>query len=550
MSRPYKYKAEFTNLISASSIGEQESDRISKASLDSLVSLIPEGIDLEKNIDIMAVAFNAAVVNQFNKNHDGMATDTALAVSEYFKHKPTNIEHNKDKVVGHIVSSGFSSYGDNQIIEKDDISGLDPFNISLASVIYKVANKDFANLVVESCDPSSDKYNIVSASWEIGFNSFVIALGSKNLNEAEVLTDEKHIKEYKKYLKAFEGTGQTKDGTEVYRLISGSVFPLGIGFTANPAADVKGLVSLENKKKEEVGLEKEIKVKEDLSAEVERIEINTEDFLKKIKNYKKNYSHIEKTPVTSDKAILSLKNKMDMKEIIEQLKETIEASSTDKFSEEAVANIVKVVSDAIRERSEEYVKDKAEIEKQKEDVAQAKQDADEKLHKMEEELASAKDQLAEVQAEQKAAAALDLFNKRMDSFDSEYELSNEDRQIIAEDLKSVDQADDSFASYQKRIGIIFNHKSKQFVENQEKSFEEKIQAEIAKRSEASTAVVEEVKTEAVEENQEEEIETALDQTEATSEQLPSNNGESVEKELSLKEKFEKAFSKESITIKY
>ena len=52
------------------------------------------------------------------------------------------------------------------------------------------------------------------------------------------------------------------------------------------------------------------------------------------------------------------------------------------------------------------------------------------------------------------------------------------------------------------------------------------------------------------ENQEEEIETALDQTEATSEQLPSNNGQSVEKELSLKEKFEKAFSKESITIKY
>ena len=95
---------------------------------------------------------------------------------------------------------------------------------------------------------------------------------------------------------------------------------------------MKGLISLESKKKEEVSLEKEIEVEEDLSAEVEKIEINTEDFLKKIKNYKKNHSHIEKTHVTSDKAILSLKNKMDMKEIIEQLKETIEASSADKFS--------------------------------------------------------------------------------------------------------------------------------------------------------------------------------------------------------------------------
>jgi hypothetical protein len=413
-----------------------------------------------------------------------------------------------------------------------------------------VANKDFANLVQESCDPSSDKYNIVSASWEIGFNNFVIALGSKNLNDAELITDEKHIEEYKKYLKAFEGEGKTKDGVEVYRLISGSVFPLGIGFTANPAAEVKGLISLESKKKEEESLEKEIEMEEDMSSEVERIEINTEDFLKKIKNYKKNHSHIEKTHVTSDKAILSLKNKMDMKEIIDQLKETIEASSADKFSEEAVANIVKVVSDAIRERSEEYVKEKAEIEKQKEDVAQAKQEADEKLQKMEEELSSAKDQLAEVQAEQKAAAALELFNNRMESFDSEYQLSDEDRQIIAEDLKSVDEADEAFASYQKRIEVIYKHKSKQFIEDQEKSFQEKIEAEIAKRSEASTVVVEEVKAEAVEETQEEEIETALDQTEATSEQLPSNNGESVEKELSLKEKFEKAFSKESITIKY
>ena len=52
-----------------------------------------------------------------------------------------------------------------------------------------------------------------------------------------------------------------------------------------------------------------------------------------------------------------------MKEIIEQLKETIEASTSDKFSEEAVANIVKVVSDVIRQKSDEYVQDKAEMEK-------------------------------------------------------------------------------------------------------------------------------------------------------------------------------------------
>ena len=59
--------------------------RISKLSSNGIRNMDARLEDLEKNIDIMAVAFNAAVVNQFNKNHDGMATDTALAVSEYFK---------------------------------------------------------------------------------------------------------------------------------------------------------------------------------------------------------------------------------------------------------------------------------------------------------------------------------------------------------------------------------------------------------------------------------------------------------------------------------
>ena len=32
------------------------------------------------------------------------------------------------------------------------------------------------------------------------------------------------------------------DGTRLYRLVIGEVYPLGIGFTTTPAADVKGIV--------------------------------------------------------------------------------------------------------------------------------------------------------------------------------------------------------------------------------------------------------------------------------------------------------------------
>ena len=41
---------------------------ISKANIENLRDLIPSSVNLEKNIDLMGVAFNAAVVNEFNKN--------------------------------------------------------------------------------------------------------------------------------------------------------------------------------------------------------------------------------------------------------------------------------------------------------------------------------------------------------------------------------------------------------------------------------------------------------------------------------------------------
>jgi hypothetical protein len=110
MSLPYKYTTTFDNVICASS--QIQDSEISQASIESLRSLIPNDIDLNRNIDLIGVAFNAAVVNKFNKNGDGIDSETAVAVKDYFVHKPANIEHDRDRIVGHIVSAGFSKYGE------------------------------------------------------------------------------------------------------------------------------------------------------------------------------------------------------------------------------------------------------------------------------------------------------------------------------------------------------------------------------------------------------------------------------------------------------
>jgi hypothetical protein len=109
---------------------------ISNANIDNLKSLIPSSVDLDKNIDLMGVAFNAAVVNEFNRNGDGMSTKTAIDSVQQFVHKPTNIEHDKKKIIGHIVNAGFSDYSDSTILINVDEQEKEPL---AAKAIRKMA---------------------------------------------------------------------------------------------------------------------------------------------------------------------------------------------------------------------------------------------------------------------------------------------------------------------------------------------------------------------------------------------------------------------------
>ena len=86
MSQEFKYTATFENVVLASN--DICDSSISEASIEALKPLIPQGINFEKNIDLIGVAFNAAVVNKFNKNGDGIDSEAAVKIKDYFIHKP------------------------------------------------------------------------------------------------------------------------------------------------------------------------------------------------------------------------------------------------------------------------------------------------------------------------------------------------------------------------------------------------------------------------------------------------------------------------------
>jgi hypothetical protein len=512
MSQKFKYTTNFSNVILASGEIDSPDLNISKASLDSLQGIIPKDVDLEKNMDLLAVAFNAAVVNTFNKNGDGIDSKSAVKILDQFKHKPTNIEHQKQKVVGHIVSASFSSFLDNQILSPEEVEDLnEPFNIALASLIYKTVNPEFANLVEQSADEESEFYHQVSASWEIGFNDFKIAAGSDNLKEAEIIEDENLIEELKGNLKAFGGDGKMKDGSPLHRLIVGDIYPLGIGFTANPAANVKGIV----------------------------MSSGYEDDLIEEKN-EKNISQNINSDVTNKKSTIIMENNEILNNLVSALEEKV---SNKKFSEEAVATVSKIINDAILERNESFVQEKEQLENEKAELAKAAEEQAEQLNQLREELASATERVSSLEQEQKQAEAIARFDSRMSAIEDAYELDDASRKVVAEELKSLDETEEAFAAFQEKLTVVLKHQSKDFIAAQEEEFNSKLAAAVEKR-------LEELKSSATE-SEEEAVEEAIEQVEASEEEaISNNNAEASDQELTLKEKFQKAFSEDNLTINY
>ena len=221
---------------------EDNDINIAKAGIDSLKPFLDSSIDLEKNYDLIGVAFNAFVVNRANKNGQVISTDVALSSVENFKFKPMNVEHKRKNVAGLITGYGFSEYGTDKPLTLEEVKDKkDPFNVVLSGFVWRVVNDEFAAKLEESSDPSSESYLSISTSWEMGFKNFNIAKGSLNLSDATIFSDEENITAMKDKLIHFGGNGVDEDGSPLYINLIGEVLPLGIGFTMNPAADVKGV---------------------------------------------------------------------------------------------------------------------------------------------------------------------------------------------------------------------------------------------------------------------------------------------------------------------
>jgi len=423
-------------------VSEEKDKYLALASLAEVGGFIPN-VDTEKNVDLLPVAFNAAVVNRVNRNGDVIDSLTALASYKDFINKPINFEHNRERIVGVILTAGFSEFGSDAPLTEDQVKDLKgPYNITLGGVIWKIANPNLATMIEDSSDSTSVNYQKISASWELGFNEYnliVIEGESKNIEDGLEISDASEIETLKANLKTFGGSGKIDKSKSVYRKVIGNVVPLGIGLTETPAADVKGVATIKIEEKQQPD--------EENISKIENLDVNTLIDNKAMK-------------------ITSLKDIND-----ENLKQATASQISDLIEQE------------LKTASEKFAVEKASVESQLKSTKESLDTLVANQDTLQKEISALKEALFTAEAEKQKILASEKFNERMSAFDAEYDLDAETRQILATEIAEME--DSAFAAFKDKMAVFM--KSKKKGEKNDKKQED------SKEAKASVAqIVEEV----------------------------------------------------------
>ena len=459
-------------------------------------SLLPDDFDPKQNIDVLPVVFNLAKVNEFNKNGDGIDARTAVAAVKRFINKPINIEHKKDKIVGHMINASFSDrefdFKNNDIESYADKK--EPFYLNAAGLIYKSIYPELAEAIIEASEKEDDSYQSISTSWELAFKEFEVAVGSKFLQDSTIAEGSRK-EDLKQYIKGLGGKGIDDEGNLVNRLIVGQTYPLGAALTRNPAASVRGIYTSkdepEDKKIEKISRNTNINVKSD-----------------KLKN------------------IFNM-DKEQFDQLITQLSKSV-ASAVKEGSE--AKTVSETIRDTLVEHNESWTA-KMEVEKE------AKAKAEAELAELKDSFKQTKEELDALKSDVEAKAAVDLFNDRMNFIDSDYDLNEKELALVTAEVKDLGSSDEDFNSYKEKLEVIFAHKLKKNIEAKEAEIKARIDEAVASREEGDDPDEEEA---AEEDEPAEELEVEEDEAEAS---IPNNNAEASE-QISFVERLKKNFSVE------
>jgi hypothetical protein len=466
------------------------------------------GIDADIAKDLLFVSFDVGIANKFNKRDDVVGSETAVKIAERYRHKPGNLEHTKEAIVGHVIDSRVTTMDGGNLTVQEAKKKTDPFNISLAAVVYKNIEPEFSNILERSSVEDDFFYNYIKTSWEVNFSEIYIALGEGDeLKDTKIVTNDEEVAELKGFLKAYGGAGYTESGLRVRRILVGEVLPVGFAFTSSPAAAVNGVVI-------------RAPWKEDSNEDESQVFANLVS--------QTTSGHVTNTEDGNNTPNLKMqKHEQLMKDLSTML-------AKNEVSETAVANMTKEFATALKEVDEKYRQESKKISTEAADAKTALEDLTKSVASMKEELSTIKkerDALKEQAAETAKASAI---QRRLSALSDKFTLTKEDRAVILEDLKAMDADDDkAFASYETKMSVIMSGKLKT---------EKNKEAEKVAREAAALA------TSMASDLEAEDAKAALEALRNTIQTSIANGTSENPEKKTMAEKFNEAFGDKEITI--
>lgn len=304
------------------------------------------------------------VTSSWNKNDDIFPKEEVWAAKNTPEDKPTNLEHNENIIIGHIISNW--SITDDGILmdESTPVENLpDKFHIVTGSVIYKAYTnpelKDRTSKLIAEIE-NGTKY----VSMECMFKGFDYGLINEVTGEYKILSRSENTAFLTKHLRAYGGTGKY-DNHKVGRVLRNITFS-GKGYVDKPANPDSIIFSKDN--------------------------FMT---LSKIKNNENDFSGVSEKRTNQTEA-----NNMSLENEVTELKEKVEAmADCSQATKEAYAQVAelkdKVVAleATIQTKDSELATTKAAYDELVSTTEAAKKMSEEEMMKKEEEMKKAKSDL-------------------------------------------------------------------------------------------------------------------------------------------------------------
>jgi hypothetical protein len=278
-----------------------------------------------------------------------------------------------------------------------------------------------ADKIESSSDPTSEDYMGISASWELGFSDYNLVIlegDEKNIENATEISDPEEVEKHMDKLKGFGGKGKFDDNSSVYRKVINDVVPLGIGLTENPAADVKGVLT-ENGATEQKALAEE-------SLPIETISQNTKNTVK-----------------TRKVEAMKIEN---LKDITDESLQTLTASAIHEF-----------IQESLKQASEEYSSKKTEQEDSLNEAREQHETLSKEHDSLKTQLEDVVAQLEKLETEKVEKEKIEAFNQRMASFDERFKLNDDDRKVLASQIKGLDE--EQFVDFDKTVSVLLSSKA-------------------------------------------------------------------------------------------